>query len=447
MASEQRIKAAMFLRPAGPRFRDLSTGKEHVIVVEQKKARFALLDGELFLPGSGVLLPARQAAADSKPDAIQILARALGHARDNSAAKILVAGHTSATGEASILPSMDRAAFTRGLLAGARQRFEGFEKNLFLDGQGRDRAAVLDWVSSRFGWSCGVTQGGDLSAATRAFQEDYNSGGKAGNSSAEDLAISGAFDGATWCAVFDCYRHQMAAALAVDLATLDTISGALTWVASSKPSVGCGGYRPQSNMDASLSWAGGDDRVEVLFFEAAQEPDVPCLAARCRPDACELFDSRWYEYTRIDASSKPREFKLQLHDRLFKPCPNTPCAVKLPSGDELQKTADGNGWIELTLPAGEQLLELTYCPPGEELKDTVEVRVGAAATTADSYYLQKLKNFGFTESASKMAIYRFQVEAGLALTGELNDETKSKISAICDGGDGSMAEILGRDNG
>lgn len=445
MAREHEIKASEFLRPPGPKLWDLATGQEHVIIVGQKSARLVELHDELFLPGSGALLPAP--SRRELPAAVTLLAVAARHAQDNSGQKVLVAGHTRQRGEASILLSEDRAALVFALLAGKRDLFGQRAVLMQRDDEGRDRRALLDWIAAELGWPCAVA-GDDLRGATTRFQESYNSQGKAGNTAAADLELSGAFDSATWCAVHDCFRLLMARALEVELSALDGWSAGLTPARADKPFVGCGGYKPRAAMEPDLHRSRTDARAEVLFFDAGQEPEVPCFARACDPGACELFDARWYRTRRVDASARTdrTRLRLQLHDWLGDPCPDTGCKLTLASGQTLETTSDGAGWIEQQLSGGPQVLTATYTPTGGGRELSVRVETTGGSKT-DAFYLAQLRHFGLESPSPRQSLYRLQQAAGLALTGRLDAATRERIDDIVDGDDHALKTGLGRDDG
>ena len=430
-------------------FSDLATSQEHLIIVGQKEATFVELDDELFMSGSGVVLPVRRSSpADKRPPAVAILAAAVRHAQQRRGLKVLVAGHTRARGEASILRSRDRSAYAHALLTGERTRFADFDAGLCLDGQDRDRSAILDWVASEMGWPCSKSaDDDDMVAATSRFQESYNRRGKAGNTSAADLSITGAFDSHTWCAVYDCYRHQMAAALEVDLNTLDSWSAELVFVDKGQPFVGCSGYKPLGDMDFDLYQSQTDARVEVLFFQSGQEPEVPCFSGKCTPRACEMLDARWYKASRVSPTAPHKTLlRIQLHDWLSAPCADTPCKVALSTGQVLETTTSATGWLQQQIPGGKQELTVSYTPPGGSHEISIKV-AAMGGIKAEEYYLAQLRHFGLEYSSPRQTVYRFQQAAGIELTGLLDAATRARVDQIIEGEDDALKTWLGRDNG
>lgn len=284
---------------------NLATTTTHVIIVGQKRARLVEISDELFLTRSAALLPGESGSSSSggstrrRYASVELLATALRHARANAGQTVLVAGHTRGSGSEAIWLSGDRAAWVQALLTGKRQAFLQLTGEVYLDPGREDLERLLDGVARDMQWRCSLADCDDqLVQATRSFQDEYNRQGKAG-SSAPDLQLTGVFDAPTWGAFFDTQQYLLSGALGASLADLRALQQGLLLVRQQPAR--CGGAKPvaDAQRSAPLYRSRTDERVEILFFEGGQQPEVPCMAGDCRPAACELFDDRWYLVTEL----------------------------------------------------------------------------------------------------------------------------------------------------
>ena len=314
------------IEPPGPEVEGLETGERHEVVVGRKIVEQLEIDDALFRLMSAVLLPEAQnpGAAPTEPDGtrpttLDLLAASLRYAKLHPQdRKILIAGHTDTSGGDEYNENLSefRAIAVHSVLTngnGAREDFGDVCHGPHLQGKEKkqqvlydDRVQVLNWVAAAFGWPCSTNgEYGDYLRAVKDFQRTYNEEGNEGHPR-EQLDIDGDFGPASWRAVFDCYQVHLAETLEITVEELETLQSGVRgqFVKSSKPLVGCGECKPKEMAGLDNYRSQTNRRVEVLFFEPPDHlPEVPCLVGDCDPEACELYDRKWYLRWRIPATS------------------------------------------------------------------------------------------------------------------------------------------------
>jgi outer membrane protein OmpA-like peptidoglycan-associated protein len=233
----------------------------------------------LFQTNSAVPLP-RPCTADGtpvdpkEPSAVQDLAAALHFAFCYPERKIVVAGHADTTADAAVNDPLSdkRAATVVALLVGDRDKFRNTcdEQNV-----SSDQRRILEWAAACFDFNCDPkAHGGDLVAATRAFQTDYNDTGRGGNPDAEPLSADGDFGPLTWGAVFDLYELRLTQVLKGDRELLKEYRKFVTFVDPERPGVGFGERYPIEEKKRDNFRSAANRRVEILFFDRDEEPDL-----------------------------------------------------------------------------------------------------------------------------------------------------------------------------
>ncbi|HJZ87045.1 MAG TPA: hypothetical protein VKN99_17855 [Polyangia bacterium] len=270
--------------------------------------QFELIEFEdvLFRKFSAVIPPDHPLAADGSPNpsvtGIGIVASCIKYASENPDRELLVAGHADVhPSEAYKLKiSQQRAAMARALIQGDRNQFAELAQDSH---RVEDYQQILKWVAQTRGWSCdpGKVDGQHGSGTTRAlrsFQQTFNQ--EKGGS----LAESGAMDGETWKAFFDCYEEALCDTLEADEATLSSARASMSFLDPS--AVGCGNHHPTTGPYRSQT----NRRVEMLFFEQGQEPSLACHAGGgCNPAACEIYDTDKYQRIHITPPIGPLKRK------------------------------------------------------------------------------------------------------------------------------------------
>src|SRR5690606_30069385 len=133
----------------------------------------------------------------------------------------------------------------------------------------------------------------------KAFQRAYNANKAALGATAADLAVDGSIGPKTWGAIFDCYQFNMAQELGeVDdeadetnpaklLEGLDRLRGMVMFLPLNEEWIGFGEAHPADGNRKDGAASQQNRRVEILFFESGQEPDVAILKEA--PEITELY--------------------------------------------------------------------------------------------------------------------------------------------------------------
>lgn len=294
---EIRVPASELLQPRCPQLEHLRPGQRYSIVIVHQQAEMLEVDDKRFRTESAV--PhieepesggASETPSESEEPNVGFVAACLRYCEEHPGKKILIAGHTDTTGAAdyNVRLSEQRGQMVHAMITGDRETFRHTAQARHVSG---DKQQVLDWVEKRLGWPCGMqTNSGSLWQATRAFQKSYNENGRAGNLAAPALAEDGDFRELTWGAVFDCYELNHAEELGCELADLAEFRSRLCFLDPDAPYVGCGEYHPIEAQDQDNYRSQTNRRVEILYFDAADVPVLPCHVAACEPDSCPLYN-------------------------------------------------------------------------------------------------------------------------------------------------------------
>jgi outer membrane protein OmpA-like peptidoglycan-associated protein len=277
------------------------------------------LEDALFRTNSAVLMPEGEAPSATEHGAVTsvgILAKALRFNEAEGPKKLLIAGHTDTEASAAFNRplSRERAELTFTLLVGKRDRFAALA-------QARHKVAdykqILSWCSVAYPevFACDPGSIDDDAtsavAAVRDFQAQYNVG-KA-NLDAEDqpdLLVDGVVGPATWRAIFDVYEKGLKDELGVDAEGLEHLRSLLRFLADDLAHVGFGESHPIEEPTRDEFRSQTNRRVELLFFDPGEEPDLDTL--RNDPENSEIYDPEVYVPGAV-------EVKFPVSDFVFSP--------------------------------------------------------------------------------------------------------------------------------
>lgn len=266
---------------------------------------------------SAVMLPEREPADADAPRSgaaltgLSVLRACFLHAKASPSKKMLCTGHSDRSGPGDYNKTVSdlRARNVRAILTGDADEWASVcaQKHVL-----RDVQCILKWIANVRYWpDCdpGAIDGeqGDktnsaLEAFKRRFNDDY--GGA--------LALDATVELPTWKAFARMYDVGLASILQTDEAGLASYRQALKWLPPEF--VGCGENHPISSDIAQNYRSAVDRRVEILFFDPGDEPQLDAChpsAESCAPDQCELYRKlflgrRWYQFRPIlvDANAK-----------------------------------------------------------------------------------------------------------------------------------------------
>jgi outer membrane protein OmpA-like peptidoglycan-associated protein len=300
---------------SGPGSTEYPTWVENASLIEDfesddevTEAKLIELEDALFRTNSAVLMPegeAPSADAHTSVTSVGVFAKALRFVEEHAPKKLLIAGHTDTEASAAFNRplSRERAELTFTLLMGKRARFAELADARHTVA---DEKQILSWCSVAFPelFACDP---GDIDEdpttsidAVRDFQSQYNAAKAA--LAAEDepeLVVDGLFGPATWGAIFDVYDRGLAEELGVDAEGLGELRARVKFLADDVQHVGFGESHPIEEPTRDQFRSQTNRRVELLFFDPGEEPDVDRL--RNDPEHSELYDPEIYAPKAVEA--------------------------------------------------------------------------------------------------------------------------------------------------
>jgi len=270
-------------------------------------------DSAVLLPDFGDCDP--NAPEPERVTGIAVLAAALSHARDNPEKKLLAAGHTDTSGDDAYNVRLSQQR-SDGVVAALRGDEDAWVAVAQAKHEVEDYQQILKWVAWLWGWPCDPgpidgDHGSGTNDAVKAFQR------LAGDELERELSVDGEVGRQTWGAMFEVYMRTLADVLDLDRAELTTLQGELRWVDDGRKGVGCGESFPIEDRGVDNYRSATNRRVELLFFDPGEEPQLACHAAagQCVKDRCDLYSAWSYLVTYLPCSPlvlRPRELALRL---------------------------------------------------------------------------------------------------------------------------------------
>ena len=323
-----------------------ATGERHIFRLSPLRAYLVEMEDLHFHFDSAVVMPdqnpadAKDARSGSDITSFAVMRAVYRHAAAHPDQQLLSAGHTDRSGTTAYNEKLSslRAKNVRAALMGQRDEWTRIclEKHVVEDYQ-----LILKWIANVRYWpDCdpGPVDGihGDgTSRALRAFKKRYNSnfGGT--------LADTDIVDKASWDAFFHLYMLALAALMQTDEQGLQGCRSALKWYGPAE--VGCGEAHPITPELRGNYRSPVDRRVELLFFEPGEEPDLgKChpTPTTCAPKQCELYGAGTYIISPIDVVANAKvALRLSEIRGLYKPGYNDP-------GDVTAGQTKGAGYLK-----------------------------------------------------------------------------------------------------
>jgi outer membrane protein OmpA-like peptidoglycan-associated protein len=298
------------------------------------KVTFVELADAHFRTDSAVVLPEGE-DPDQKGDhqaltSVGLIATALRFLEGNPLKKVLVAGHTdtSAGDEHNQKLSEDRARVALAMLKGGLDERDAFRTTCNARHTARDINQILSWAAREFqdlGFDCDpgpITEGVNAAKVIK-FQKAYNANKTSLNAdpSLLPLIADGSFGELTWGAVFDCYEFALQRELGEDPPGLQVLRDRLKFADPEHESLGFGEHFPIEELGVDEFRSQTNRRVEIVFFEPGEEPDL--AQAADDPETSELYLPGNFERTGLppllDASAHTFDFRVHDASHTFLP--------------------------------------------------------------------------------------------------------------------------------
>ena len=322
--------------------------------VNGPKVTFVEMADAHFRTNSAVVMPEGEDPDNSGKQqaftSVGVIATALRFNDEHPGRSLLIAGHTDTAADPDFnLPlSQERANVTLALLRGGPQGREDFKNLCNARHTVSDIKQILAWVSRTIpGISCnpGVIDDNAATATPHvvAFQKGYNATrATIAPASTANLNPDGSVGLLTWGAIFDCFEFALQQELGETPATLQALRGKLAFTDPANPTVGFSEFFPIEELGVDDFRSQTNRRVELLFFEQGEEPDV--AHALSDPETSDLYLPGHFQRVPL----RPLATDIKSDD---------PLVVSVyvggdPSDSELV-IIDGNGTEVLKIPANE----------------------------------------------------------------------------------------------
>ncbi|MEP7049159.1 MAG: OmpA family protein [Pseudomonadota bacterium] len=266
------------------------------------KVTFIEMADAHFRTNSAVVLPEGenpdQSGSHQAFTSAGVIATALRFNDEHPGRTLLIAGHTDTTADPAFNQplSEERAQVTLALLKGGDSSRENFKKLA----QGRhtisDIKQILSWVAGALaGFNCdpGTIDDNPASGAVLQFQKDYNAQRSTIAPGSADLKPDGSVGLLTWGAFFDCYEFVLQQQLGEDAPGLQALRDKLVFADPQHEFLGFSEYFPIDELGVDNFRSQANRRVEILFFEKGEEPDITHAAGD--PETSDLYLPGFYE--------------------------------------------------------------------------------------------------------------------------------------------------------
>jgi outer membrane protein OmpA-like peptidoglycan-associated protein len=312
-----------------------------------------------FRTNSAVVLPEGETPTDDENalpalTSVGTFAAALGFNDKHPGKRVLVAGHTDTRADPDFNQKLseERGKVAVALLVGGDEQRENFKT--LCDGRHTvaDYKEILAWVSRAFDdlvFDCDPGKIDDNPSSgvgpVKSFQSAYNTNLAAFGPGATPLAVDGDVGPLTWGAFFDCYELALQRELGVDGPGLKALRDELTFIDDARKSLGFSEYFPIEELGVDNFKSQTNRRVEILFFDAGEEPDLD--HAEDDPETSELYLPGVYVRTPIDHATAGDVFgtihMLLLDDLSFEPLLETSYTIVGADDFTLAGTTDASG--------------------------------------------------------------------------------------------------------
>lgn len=317
---------------------------------------FVELIDALFRTNSAVVLPQGAAPTDGSGEptsasAASIVGAALRFNQQHAGKRLLVAGHTdtTATEKFNQKLSEERGQTALALLLGGDEQREIWKTVCNARHKVADYKQILRFVSSAFRelkFPCDPGAIDDVEGTgvepVKRFQEAYNLNKKALGATALDLTPDGSVGLLTWGAFFDCYQEALRRELGVKADGLAELRELLRFVDDTRKSLGFSEHFPVEELGVDNFRSLANRRVELLFFDEGEEPDL--AAAAKDPTTSEVYLPGHFSRASVEVPTIRTTLRAFLFDDRRQRMPNT--AYTLRTGLQVRRDkTDSDGQL------------------------------------------------------------------------------------------------------
>lgn len=276
---------------------------------------FVELSDAHFRLDSAVVLPEGE-----RPDAtgahgaltsVGLFATVLRFNEEHPGHSLFIAGHTDTSAGDTVNDelSRQRADLALALLLGDRESFKTLATARH---KGSDINQILSWLTRAFDnltFDCAPQAIKDTvsDVTVRKFQNEYNRNKKSLGATALDLVPDGSFGKLAWGAVFDCYEFALQQELGETAAGLAALRAKLQFTDDKRKALGFGERFPIEELGVDEFRSETNRRVEILFFESGEEPDL--AHAEADPETSELYLPGNFARTALEPLLSARPFR------------------------------------------------------------------------------------------------------------------------------------------
>jgi hypothetical protein len=224
--------------------------------------------------------PDSDGGSAGRRDGIPLLLEVLRYADAHPKRRLLVAGHTDTVGDAAYNEKLSgfRASSVVALLEGDRDGFVQAVKN---NHSAKDDAVMLRYAARTRGWACDVSEGeAPTPEQIKSFQGGYNDE-LADVAGQAKLTVDGDVGQKTLGAYLDVMEDDLATQAGGDDA-LASLRKKLVYVDAKHKTLPCGERYPIEGAGSDNFQSQTNRRVEVLFFDATDLPDLTAADAADR---------------------------------------------------------------------------------------------------------------------------------------------------------------------
>lgn len=287
--------------------------------LDAPQVTFVELADAHFRTDSAVVLPEGE-TPDAKGEhealtSVGLIATALRFNEEHAGRSVLVAGHTDTAADDALNDelSRQRAKVALALLTGER---DDFVKLANARHDEIDVTQIFDWAARSLGFTCKPTRLDAIPSDLRyqQFRTSYNAFLDEGALKQETpprgpkkLALQGRLDTNIWGAIFDLYEFNLREELGEDAAGVAALRGKLKFTDPDRKSLGFGERFPIEELGVDNFRSQSNRRVEILFFEPGEEPDL--IHAESDPETSELYLPGFFERAPLQPLLSAKPFK------------------------------------------------------------------------------------------------------------------------------------------